>query len=71
MPGLTGLELAVACSRLRPDIPIILCTGFSESITPEKVKAAGIDEVVTKPYNLHQISKIIKKVLKKSEPATE
>jgi PAS domain S-box-containing protein len=67
MPGLTGLELAAACASLRPDMPIILCTGFSESVTPEKALAAGIAEVVTKPYDLRQIAKIIKKVLKKNK----
>jgi len=65
MPGLTGLELAAACSKLRPDIPILLCTGFNETVTPEKLLAAGIREVVLKPFGLHQISQIIKEALKK------
>jgi CheY-like chemotaxis protein len=66
MPGLTGLELAAACSRLRPDLPIILCTGFSETVTPERVRAAGVNEVVTKPFDLRQIGERIKKILKKN-----
>jgi two-component system cell cycle sensor histidine kinase/response regulator CckA len=66
MPGLTGLELAAAFSRLRPDLPIILCTGFSETVTPEKARAAGVREVVTKPFDLRQIGESIKKVLKKN-----
>jgi|GEM_PF-4577726 PAS domain S-box-containing protein len=66
MPGLTGLELAAACSQVRPDLPIILLTGFSESVTPEKVRAAGIREVVTKPFDLRQIGESIKKILKKN-----
>jgi signal transduction histidine kinase/CheY-like chemotaxis protein len=64
MPGLTGLELAAACSRLRPDIPIILCTGFNESVTPEKVRGAGIREVVIKPFQLQQLSEIIRNSVK-------
>ncbi|MEW6658296.1 MAG: PAS domain S-box protein [Thermodesulfobacteriota bacterium] len=71
MPGLTGLELAAACSRVRPDLPIILCTGFSEIITPEKVRAAGVREVVTKPFDLRQIGESIKKVLKKNQTIVE
>ncbi len=71
MPGLTGLELAAACSRLRPDLPIILCTGFSEIVTPEKAKAAGVGEVVIKPFNLRQIGESIKKVLKKNTTIVE
>jgi signal transduction histidine kinase len=64
MPGLTGLELAAACIHLRPDIPFILSTGFSETVTPEKVRATGIREVVAKPFNLHQIGEIIENVFK-------
>jgi len=71
MPGLTGLELAAACSRVRPDLPIILCTGFSEIITSEKVRAAGVREVVTKPFDLRQIGETIKKVLKKNQTIVE
>lgn len=71
MPGLTGLELAAACSRLRPDIPIILCTGFSEMVTPEKIRSAGIREVVPKPFDLHRISEAIQKVLKKISDRVE
>jgi signal transduction histidine kinase/CheY-like chemotaxis protein len=65
MPGLTGLDLAGACKRLRPDVPIILCTGFSEMVTPEKIRSAGIREVVAKPFDLQQISSAIQKTLKK------
>ncbi|MDD2902151.1 MAG: PAS domain S-box protein [Syntrophales bacterium] len=64
MPGLTGLELATACLHLRPDIPFILATGFSETVPPEKVRSTGVGEVVAKPFNLHQIGEIIKNVFK-------
>jgi PAS domain S-box-containing protein len=68
MPGLTGLELVTSCIQVRPDIPIILCTGYNETVTPEKAQAAGIREVVNKPFNLRQIGEIVKKVLKKNKP---
>ncbi|MFZ5452537.1 MAG: PAS domain S-box protein [Thermodesulfobacteriota bacterium] len=64
MPGLTGLELATACLYLRPEIPFILATGFSETVTPEKVRTAGIREVVAKPFNLRQIGEIIERLFK-------
>jgi CheY-like chemotaxis protein len=41
MPNITGIELAQEMMRSRPDIPVILCTGCSEAITPEKAKALG------------------------------
>jgi DNA-binding NtrC family response regulator len=71
MPGLTGLELAAACSQMRPGIPIILCTGHSKTVMPEKARAAGIGEVLYKPFNLRQIGEIIKKVLKKNKQDAE
>ncbi|HEX2966870.1 MAG TPA: PAS domain S-box protein, partial [Syntrophorhabdaceae bacterium] len=49
MPDLVGLSLAERLLSTRPDIPIILYTGFSESLDPEKVKAAGIREYLMKP----------------------
>ena len=49
MPRLTGLELAKNILSLRPDLPIIICTGFSESISTEKARELGIKEVILKP----------------------
>ncbi|MBW1796685.1 MAG: response regulator, partial [Deltaproteobacteria bacterium] len=42
MPNMTGVELAKELMRIRPDIPIILITGFSEIVPPEKAKKMGI-----------------------------
>jgi len=48
MPHMTGLTLAREILKIRPDIPIILCTGHSDAASPEIVKAAGIRELVMK-----------------------
>ncbi|MGA2227945.1 MAG: PAS domain S-box protein, partial [Syntrophobacteraceae bacterium] len=42
MPKLTGLDLAREVRRIRPDMPVLLCTGFSEKITPDSVKELGV-----------------------------
>jgi len=63
MPELTGSELAKELLLIRPDIPVILCTGFSEVISPEKVKEIGIKEFVMKPFDIKQLAKLIRKVL--------
>jgi len=63
MPKLTGVNLAREVMKIRPDIPVILCTGFSATITPEKARTAGIREFVMKPLLIRQISKTIRKVL--------
>jgi CheY-like chemotaxis protein len=62
MPKLTGLDLARKMLRIRPDIPILLCTGFSEKITPDHVKELGMG-LLMKPYGLKQISEEVRKIL--------
>jgi PAS domain S-box-containing protein len=66
MPGLTGKELAKELLALRPDIPIILCTGFSEIVDENQAKEAGIREFVMKPYVVSNLANIVRKVLKQT-----
>ncbi len=67
MPHMTGDKLARAIQRLRPDIPVILCTGFGNpangALTPAAAKAAGIREVVMKPVGRSEMARIIRRVL--------
>lgn len=49
MPHLTGLELAKQMLSIRPELPIILCTGFSSQVDAEKAKEHGIKEFMCKP----------------------
>jgi PAS domain S-box-containing protein len=67
MPGMTGIELARAIANIRAEIPIILCTGFSEKINGEMVGRDGIRAIVMKPFTLQKISKQIRRALKKQE----
>jgi PAS domain S-box-containing protein len=63
MPYLTGFELAQEFLRIRADIPIILCTGFSSQISEEQAQAAGIRAFVMKPYNMREIAAVLQAVL--------
>ena len=63
MPFLTGEKLALALLRLRPDLPIILCTGFSETIDEAKAKALGIAALLMKPFSIPEIAAVIRRVL--------
>ncbi|MDH3601950.1 MAG: PAS domain S-box protein, partial [Candidatus Tectomicrobia bacterium] len=63
MPDMTGEELAGALRRIRPDIPIILCTGYSHLIDTEKAKALGIDAFCLKPLMRHDLASTIRKVV--------
>jgi PAS domain S-box-containing protein len=67
MPNMTGDELAKRLIRIRPDIPIILCTGFSERISEEKTKAIGIREYIMKPILKSEMAKAIRRVLDQEE----
>jgi two-component system, cell cycle sensor histidine kinase and response regulator CckA len=66
MPSMTGAELARELIKIRSDIPIILCTGYSQLITPEKSNAIGIQEFVMKPFSRSEIAEAIRKVLDKN-----
>jgi PAS domain S-box-containing protein len=63
MPAMTGDKLAQRMMEIRQDIPIILCTGYSEYITEERAKRIGIREFVMKPLVVKELSKTIRKVL--------
>ncbi|MDA8140430.1 MAG: PAS domain S-box protein [Desulfobacteraceae bacterium] len=63
MPYMTGLELAEEVLRFRPDLPIIVCTGFSYAITEQKAKAIGIRQMVMKPLILRELADIVRRVL--------
>ncbi len=63
MPNLTGAELSKRLLEIRPELPIILCTGFSVSIDPERAGQIGIREMLTKPVLAKDLSEVIKKVL--------
>ena len=65
MPKMTGDKLAVELLKIRPDIPIILCTGFSGTISEEKAKALGVREFVMKPVIMSRLANILRKVLDK------
>jgi PAS domain S-box-containing protein len=51
MPGMTGIDLAARLIQLRPQVPIILVTGFSGTLTPEAIRELGIRELVQKPVS--------------------
>ena len=63
MPNMTGDELAQKLVSIRPDIPVILSTGFSAKITAEEAKRIGIRAFVLKPVIKKDIAETIRKVL--------
>ena len=65
MPKMTGAEFTRELMRLRPDIPIILCTGYSELMGEEEAKAMGIKEFFKKPIRAQKMLEKIRHVLDK------
>ena len=63
MPHMTGDELARELIRIKPQMPIILCTGYSARINQEQAIAVGIRAFVSKPVLRKEIAKTIRKVL--------
>lgn len=70
MPKMNGAELAREVLREAPDMPVILCTGFSELINEEKAKILGIRRYVMKPLILRDIAITIREILDEDERAT-
>ena len=60
MPKMIGLELSRRMIKTRPDIPIVLCTGFSAGLTRD----AGIREMVMKPMIASELAESVEKALK-------
>ncbi len=63
MPDMTGVTLARAILALRPDIPIILCTGFSHSVDAESAESSGIAAFVMKPLTKRELALTVRRVL--------
>ena len=63
MPQLTGEKLALEILRIRPEMPIILCTGFSEQINNERARSLGIRALVMKPFLKNEMARTIRRVL--------
>ncbi len=63
MPNMAGDKLSAELTKIRPDIPILLCTGFSETISEEKAASLGINGFLLKPIIMKDLSQRIREVL--------
>ena len=62
MPGMTGIELTKEVLKIRKGLPILLCTGFSNELNPERAAAIGINEILMKPFRADEIGKSIRNI---------
>ena len=70
MPFLTGDDLAEELIRIRPDIPIIICTGYSEKLIEERALSMGIRAYLRKPLLKSEIAETVRRVLDQSRKGT-
>ncbi|KPA17259.1 two component system sensor histidine kinase, hybrid [Candidatus Magnetomorum sp. HK-1] len=67
MPNNTGAELSQELLKVRPSIPIILCTGFSDLIDREEALSLGVKEYLMKPFGKNEMARVVRKVLDNSK----
>jgi PAS domain S-box-containing protein len=63
MPGLTGDRLAAELHRVRPELPIVLCTGFSHQLSQERAKELQLAALLYKPYDMGELARAIREAL--------
>jgi PAS domain S-box-containing protein len=63
MPTMTGVDLAKKLMKIRPEIPVIICTGYSEQIDESRAKQMGIKGFLMKPFTIRELSKTVRNVL--------
>jgi len=63
MPGLTGDRLAAEMMKIRPKIPVIICTGFSEKISSKKAESMGVKGFLMKPVVRLELAETVRRVL--------
>jgi PAS domain S-box-containing protein len=67
MPNLTGVQLSERLKEVRPDIPVVICSGYSALIDEEKAISIGIDAYTMKPTVMRDIAKTIRNVMDKKK----
>jgi len=70
MPAMTGIQLAERIKEIRPDCPVILCTGFSEGIDPKRAEDQGIKGFLMKPVLASDLAQTVSKLLAEANAGT-
>ena len=70
MPEATGIDLARDLARMRPDMPVILCSGLNEVVTEEDVKMLHVGDFFMKPISKREFAQLVRKVLDRAGRGT-
>ena len=71
MPNIPGDQLAQNIKAIRSDMPIIICTGFSERVNEDNFKQKGIDGLLMKPISKSELARVVRKVLDEAQTKTQ
>lgn len=71
MPSMTGDMLSMQLKKIRHDIPIILCTGYSNKINEEEAKKIGLDAFAYKPFTQSDLAKTIREILDNNKASSD
>ena len=66
MPEMNGIELAKACHRIRPDLPVLLSSGLSINLDPDELRKADIRNILAKPFTLQELQKVLLSLVQKN-----
>jgi signal transduction histidine kinase/ligand-binding sensor domain-containing protein/CheY-like chemotaxis protein len=67
MPHMTGIQLAEEIKKIKPDIPIIICSGYSASLSEEQINALGISDFIMKPIVKSELAQVVRRVLDRQQ----
>jgi len=68
MPGMNGLDLAEKVREIRPDMPVILCSGYNKLLNLQKTKEMGV-QFINKPIIISDMIRTIRLIFEKGEDA--
>ena len=63
MPGMTGIDMAAAMHKIRPELPVILCTGFSQEIDAARATELGLSDFLLKPVDMEALLSAVDRAL--------
>ena len=64
MPNMPGDKLSAELTKIRPDIPVLLCTGYSGTMSEEKAASIGIKGFLLKPIRMKDLAQKVSEILK-------
>ena len=70
MPGISGWDVTRICKALKPEIPVVMVSGWGNQINDEMIRQSKLDGVLAKPFTMTKIKEMIQKVLTKRSQAS-